>query len=247
MTDVTASTPRPAGRIWWREAARVLIGAAVVVGAAILLREYFGDLEAWLEGLGAVAPLAYLAIYALAAPLFFPVSVLGFLAGALFGFWQGTLVLVIGGLVAAGIMYVLDRWLVAARIRDLAGRRPRFARFLALAEEDSLKLMILLRLSPLNYGLVCYLLGAAQVRFLPYLLASAFVLPSAALQAWVGYTAREVGRRSLAGDTLGVWQWVLAAVGILAAVVLTILLGRMARRALDATPPAADDDDGGTS
>jgi len=72
-------------------------------------------------------------------------------------------------------------------------------------------------------------------------------VPSAALQAWVGYTAKEVGRRSLAGDSLGGWQWVFAAVGILAAVVLTTLLGRMARRALDATPSAAIDDDGGTS
>ncbi len=220
-------------RTWPREALRVGFGAVILVVAAVLLREHFASLEGWLQGLGRWAPLAFLVVHVVAVPFFFPVSVLGFLAGATFGFWLGTGILFVGGMVVAAIMFALARHVMADRVRRYASGRPRLARFLDLAEDDSTRLMILLRLSPLHFSLVSYLLGASRVRFAPYWLTSAFVLPSAALQAYVGRTAREVGQRSLSGEGGNTWETVAAVVAILAAVVLTVMLGRLARRALE--------------
>jgi uncharacterized membrane protein YdjX (TVP38/TMEM64 family) len=231
IPDETAAA---SGRSWPREVLRLLLATAVVVAAIVLLREHFAAIEGWLAGLGPWAPLAFVAVHAVAVPCFFPVSVLGFLAGVSFGFGLGTAVLFVGGLISASIMFALARGVASARVRAYARRRPRLARFLELAEEDAVRLMILLRLSPLHFALVSYLLGASRVRFAPYLLTSAFVLPSAALQAYVGRTAKVVGNRALAGEDGNPWETVAAVVAVVAAVILTVMLGRLARRALDA-------------
>ena len=227
-------SPKPRTRVgWFRDAARLVLGAAAFVAAAYLIREHYDDLERWLTGLGGWAPVAFVGVHAVLVPLFFPVSILGFMAGATFGFWVATATLLVSDLVSASIMYWLGRGLLAGRVRAYAASRPRLRRFLHLADADAPRLMVLLRLSPLHYGLVCYLLGAGRVRFRPYFLTSAFVLPSAVLQAYVGATARIVGRRIGGGNGLETWQLVLAVVGVVAAALLATLLGRLARRALE--------------
>jgi uncharacterized membrane protein YdjX (TVP38/TMEM64 family) len=235
------SAPAAPDRTWPRELLRLGLGTVAFVAAAVLLREHFDQLEAWLTGLGGWAPLAFVMVHAVAVPCFIPVSLLGFLAGATFGFWVGTAVLVAGGLISAAIMFALARGLFPSRIRAYMAKRPRLARFVALAEQDAMRLMVLLRLSPLNFALVSYLLGASRVRFWPYMLASGLVLPSAALQAYVGRTARVMGRRVLAGEQANPWQNVAAVVAIMAAVILAVMLGRLARRSLEAEVPAGGD------
>lgn len=239
-SDPRPPHPAPAaasGRTWPRELLRAGLGTVAFVAVAVLLREHFDQLEAWLTALGGWAPLAFVAVHAVAVPCFVPVSVLGVLAGASFGFWLGTAVLLAGGLISAAIMFALARGLFPARIRAYVGKRPRLARFVELAEEDAMRLMVLLRLSPLNFALVSYLLGASRVRFWPYMLASGLVLPSAALQAYVGRTARVMGRQVLAGEHANPWQNVAAVVAIAAAVILAVMLGRLARRALETDSP----------
>ena len=242
MTNRTAIGSKTT-RGWLRDAGRFVLGAAAFLAAAYLVREHYDDLERWLTGLGNWAPVAFVGVHAILVPLFFPVSVLGFMAGATFGFWVATGVLLVSGLVSASIMYWLGHGLLADRVRAYAASRPRLRRFLHLADADAPRLMVLLRLSPLHYGLVCYLLGAGRVRFRPYFWTSAFVLPSAALQAYVGATARIIGRQIRGGNGPGTLQVALAVVGVVAAAVLATLLGRMARRALE----AGADDTGGSA
>ncbi|HOX26485.1 MAG TPA: VTT domain-containing protein [Candidatus Krumholzibacteria bacterium] len=215
-----------------REVLRLFAVAVVFLALAVLAREQFHAVREWLAGLGPWAPLAFLGVHAVAVPLGFPVSVLGFLAGATFGFLGGTLLLLAAGLGSGCLIYLLGRGLFADRVRRYASRRPRLARFLELADRDSVRLVVLLRLSPLHYALVSYLLGAARVRFGPYVLASGLILPSAAAQAYVGQTARIVGDRLRAGEQLGPWRLALATVAVVAAVLLVVLLGRLVRRAI---------------
>jgi uncharacterized membrane protein YdjX (TVP38/TMEM64 family) len=225
--------PQPARRGRLLGMARLVAALVVLVGFGFLLRTHYGTIEAWLSGLGPAAPLAFLGIQVIAVPLMFPVSVLGFLCGALFGFAAGTGLMFVGGLASASIMFAIARGLAAERVRRYAAARPRLRRFLEEADRDSLRLMVLVRLSPLHFALASYLLGASRARFGPYLLATCCVLPSSALQAWVGHSARTVGQRAASGEVTSPWHLALLVVGIVAAVVLIMLLGRMARRALD--------------
>lgn len=232
------------GTLWWRETLRALAGIAVFVVFALLVREHFGTARTWLADLGFWAPAAFVAVYVITVTFGFPVSVHGFLAGASFGIFFGTSLLIAGGLLAAVAMFVIARVFFAAQVNRFAMTRPRLARFLDLAAADSLRVMVLMRLSPLHFGLVSYLLGASRVRFLPYLVTTLLVAPSAALQAYMGHTVAQVGRRTAAGGSLASVETVVAAVGILAAVLLLVLIGQLARRALhldDETTDGADE------
>ena len=218
---------------------RAVVATAAVVALAVVVRGRYGLVERWLLDAGPWALPLFLMVYVVVIPLFFPVSVLGFLAGAIFGFVRGTALLLLAGLLAGSLMYGLGRWIFAGRVRRHAAARPRLARFLALAEADSVRLMVLLRLSPLHFGFLCYILGAGRVRFLPYVVTTALVLPSAALQAWVGASARTVGQRFGSGDPPGPWHITLLVVGIVAATVLTMLVGRLAKQALESDTAGA--------
>lgn len=203
---------------------------------ALLAHHHFEVVERWLTDLGDVAPLAFVAVYAIVVTVGFPVAVLGWLAGATFGFSLAVVVLTTAALLTATLIFFLARGLLADQVRRVASSRPRLSRFLDLAGQDSLRLMVLLRLSFLHFALICYLAGASRVRFRPYLLATLCVLPSAAMQAYVGHTARRLSELASRGAPLGTWQVVLAASGIIAAVLLIWLLGRLAQRALEEVP-----------
>jgi len=235
-TPPTASGRAPRGASFaWTDLGRLLAAAAAFLVLAYLVRARYADLEAWLVGLGAWAPVALILVHAVAVPLGFPVSVLGFLAGATFGWLAGTALLLAAGLVSASLMYLLSRHLLAARVHAWTLRRPRLARLLDLARRDSVRLMVLLRLSPLHFATVCYLLGAGRVRFVPYLLTTLLLLPSAAFQASVGNAARVVGQDVATSGAVQTGRLALLAAGLAATAALTVLLGRMARRALAAT------------
>ena len=226
---------RPAGRGWRREVLRGVAGIAVFLTLAYLARGWFGVVEARLADLGAWAPVVYVLAHVPLVSLGFPVSVLGLLAGATFGFWTGTAILTLAGLIAAAVMFVASRTLLAARVRGHVAERPRLLRFVTLAEADAWRIMVLLRLSPLHFGLVCYLLGASRVGFWPYLITSACVLPSAALQAYMGHAAEKLGRRAADAGGLEPLEVLPVAVGALAAVLLLVIMGRLARRALESS------------
>jgi uncharacterized membrane protein YdjX (TVP38/TMEM64 family) len=228
--DGAARLPRR--RPWLRESARALVGLLLFAGLAFLVREHFDLAQGWLERLDTWAPPTFVAVHVVVVSLGFPVSVLGFLAGATFGVWTGTLVLLAADLLAATLMFVVARWLFFARVRRFAASRPRLTRFLDLAEDDAMRVMVLLRLSPLHYGLVCYLLGASRVRFLPFLLTSLLVLPSAVLQVYMGHAVVRLGQRTAGEGGLVSWESALAIVGVIAALLLLGVIGQMARRAL---------------
>lgn len=207
---------------------RLLLAAVVFVVIAVLARSRFEEAAAWLEGLGALAPLVFVGVYLALVTCGFPVAVLGWLAGAMFGFFAASALLVVSALVTAGAIFWLARKVIARPVRRATSARPRLARFLSLMDQDALRIMVLLRLSPLHFGLVCYLGGAGRIRFMPYLAATLCVIPSACLQAYVGHAARRLGDDLAAGPGSAA----LLATGIAASLYLSWLLGRMAQRAL---------------
>ncbi len=219
----------------WR---RIAAGVVAFAVGAWLVRQYYGDFEGWLQGLGPWAPLVFIGVHAVTVTFMMPVSALGFLAGASFGVVNGTLILLVAGLVTASLMYGLGRSVLATRVFRYSATRPRVARFLDLANKDSVRIMILLRFSPLHFGVLNFVMGASRVRFLPYLATTCCLLPSALLQAYAGHTASILGQQVQAGEDFASMKLLLAGIGLLVVIILTVVLGRLARQALE----AADED-----
>ena len=88
---------------------RWLLGLMLLaaVGVAFTLRKHFdaAAVQAWIEGAGMVAPLLFMAIYALATVLFLPGSIITLAGGALFGPLWGTLWNLSGATLGAALAF----------------------------------------------------------------------------------------------------------------------------------------------
>ena len=202
--------------------------------AALPLDSLMQTLRTWIAGLGVWAPLAYALTYGLAATLFIPASALSLAAGLLFGIWLGTAVVWLGATLAMALSFLIARYAARARVESMARTRPRFAAVDRAVGEQGWKIVALVRLSPVfPFTLQNYLFGISAIPFWSYLASSiAFVIPGVFLYVYLGYaggeTAVAVGSAS-GTDSL---KLSLQLVGLLATVIVTVWVARIAARAI---------------
>lgn len=205
---------------------------------------------AWSEILPLLASplgaLAFVPLYALWVTLLLPGVWASMLAGALYGTWWGSLVVFVGASLGAEIVFLLGRgWL-----RGWARRRLEAAPKLLAVEQavsrEGLRLVLLTRLSPaFPFSLLNLAYGLSEVSLWDYSIGLIGILPGTVLFCALGALAGDVTRFStvLAGQADPL-TWAVRILGIGATVAVTLLITRVARRALandsgGADPPAA--------
>ncbi len=202
--------------------AAVAIAAAITV--VVLYREKldFAAIQTWIAGLGVVAPIVFMAIYALGAVLFFPGSVLTLAGGALFGPVQGTLYNLAGATIGATLAFLVARYLAQDWVTRKAGGKLK--QLLDGVEAEGWKFVAFTRLVPLfPFNLLNYALGLTRIR-LPHYVAATFVfmLPGAIAYTYLGYA----GREAVAGAEGTIQKGLLA----LALLALVAFLPRLVKR-----------------
>ena len=214
---------------------RTFAGPALGIVALILLGRLAGghwpEIEARVGEMGSLGYLVFVAAWIVLASACFPVSVLGFSAGALFGLSLGVGLVFTAAMLAATVMFGLGRGLLRGRIRRLIATRPKLKAIDRLAGEKALRLNILTRLSPLNYGLACYTLAAGRTNLQAYLLGNIATLPSMVLQVWLGTLAVQTGK-SVTGDGMSPRNLAMMAAGLVFVAVLLWQIGRMIKQAV---------------
>ena len=193
----------------------LVLGLALGIALAIVYRDRFDvvDLENWVSNAGVLAPLVFMLIYALAAVLFLPGSVITLAGGALFGPIFGTFYSLTGATLGAALAFLISRYLASDWIASKAGGRSR--QLISGVEAEGWRFVAFVRLVPLfPFNLLNYALGLTRIKFLHYLIATyVFMLPGALAFTWLGYAGREaVG----GGDSL--LQKILIALALLAVV-----------------------------
>jgi len=175
---------------------------------------------------GAAGPLVFMGLYAVAAVLFLPGSVLTLAGGALFGPLWGTIWNLTGATVGAALAFLVARHLGSEWVERRAGSR--LERLNDGVASEGWRFVAFVRLVPLfPFNLLNYALGLTRIRFLPYLVATwVFMLPGALAYTYLGYT----GREAVAGGE-GLVQKGLLALALLAAVAfLPRLVARLRER-----------------
>jgi uncharacterized membrane protein YdjX (TVP38/TMEM64 family) len=218
---------------------RTLGGPVLLLVGLVLAGRYAGqfwpEVERTVESLGYSGFLLFVAAWILLSMTCFPVSVLGVSAGALFGPWLGMALVFPAGLASGSLMFLLGRGLFRARIKSFIATRPKFAAVDRLVGEQALKLNIMTRLSPLNFGLASYTLGAGRSFFRSYFWGLFAFLPSLLAQVWFGSIARAAGKtKDEGGSNTG--NLVLLGVGLVFFALLTWLVSRMVKQAWDEAP-----------
>ncbi|HEX6065838.1 MAG TPA: TVP38/TMEM64 family protein [Longimicrobiales bacterium] len=220
-------------------AAAGVIAAVLVVGgrAAAVLPE----LAEWVSAQGAAAPLLFGAAYVIATVLLVPGSVLTLAAGALFGLWRGTAIVLVAASVGATGAFLIARYLARARVAERVARDARFAGIDRAIGASGLKIVVLLRLSPVvPFNLLNYALGITSVRLRDFLIACIAMLPGTLLYVYYGRVVGDVAALAAgARADRDVTYYVLLGVGLLATIVVSALLARIAKRELRRTAPDA--------
>lgn len=207
-----------------RRASIVLAGAALAGAAWIALHGGFdaASLERAVRAQGALAPLTFVAAFAVATVAFLPGAMFGLAAGALFGPWWGALWSLLGGTLGAIAAFLIARhvaggW-VAAKTRGV------LKRILEGVEGEGWRFVALMRLVPaVPFNLLNYALGLTRIPLAQYVAATLVCMaPGAAAYAWLGYA----GRAALDGEGSALRYGLLG----LGALALVAFLPRLVKR-----------------
>lgn len=189
----------------------------------------------WVDGLGAWGPIVFVAGYALAVVGFVPGSLLTLAAGAIFGLLEGVVVVLIGATLGSTIAFLLSRFVAREAVARRVEGDPRFAAIDRAIGREGLRIVLLLRLSPIfPFSLLNYALGLTRVGVRDYLIASIGMIPGTLLYVYSGKVAGELA--TLAGSASparGAGYYAVVGLGFAATAIVTLFVTRIARRALD--------------
>lgn len=201
------------------------------------LTEWTVSVVDWIRDAGSVGVLLYAAVYVVATLLLLPGSVLTAGAGFAYGPLLGTLLVSPVSVVAAALSFLLGRGLAREWVeRKLRGKFGD-GKWLAVdraVRANGFRIVLLLRLSPVvPFNALNYLLGLTNVRFRDYVAGSFFgMLPGTFLYVYLGSALTSLSQLTDESRAKSMGEQVLFWGGLVATLVITVLLTRMARRAL---------------
>jgi uncharacterized membrane protein YdjX (TVP38/TMEM64 family) len=219
-----------------------LVTAAVAALVLLPIRELLVGFLGWTRGLGALAPVLVAAAYVPASLLLVPGSILTLGAGFLFGVGVGTVAVSIGSVMGAAAAFLAGRTLARGWVERKVAADPRLRALDGAVARQGFKIVLLTRLSPIfPFNLLNYAYGASPVAFRDYLLASWIgMLPGTLLYVYLGSAVKSLADLAAGNVQGGLGRKVLFGLGLLATVAVTVLVTRIARRALREAVPDAE-------
>jgi uncharacterized membrane protein YdjX (TVP38/TMEM64 family) len=218
----------------WLRLLAALAALALLILAGRQLGGYVPGFTAWVDTLGVWGPVAFMAGYAAAAVAFVPGSLLSLAAGAIFGLARGTVFVFVGATLGAAAAFLVARYWARRWIEKKLEGKPRFRALDRAVAREGLRITFLLRLSPVfPFNLLNYALGLTRVRFRDYLIACLGMLPGTFLYVYYGKALGSLA--AVAGGAAperGAAHWVVLGVGLVATLVVTTFVARLAKRAL---------------
>lgn len=221
---------------------KILGALAVLVGlffAARHVGQYVPRFAEWVDGLGFWGPAVFVLGYAVATVALIPGSALTLAGGAIFGLGPGVAYVFAGATLGACAAFLVARYVARSLVERKMAGSERFRALDSAVGEEGRKITFLLRLSPIfPFVFLNYALGLTKVRFVDYLIACIGMLPGTLLYVYYGKVAGDVAAvaaESEPGPDRGAAYWLFLAVGLLATLVVTVYVTRLARKRLEAT------------
>lgn len=194
------------------------------------MNEFFTNALNWVEQLGPTGPAIFILLYIAACVLFIPGSALTLGAGAIFGVVRGSIIVSIGSTLGATAAFLVGRYVARDWVARKIEKNEKFKAIDQAVGAEGWKIVGLTRLSPVfPFSLLNYAYGLTKVSLRDYVLASWIgMMPGTVMYVYLGSLAR-LGVETQNATTA---QTVLKIVGLLATVVVTVYVTRIAKRAL---------------
>lgn len=206
------------------------VGFVLLIGHELEL--HLPDLEAWIQELGALAPLGFIFCFVILTPFFVSVDALCFAAGLMFPIGAGELYIIFSTYLASALIFFLGRYLLRRRVLIFLAEHKRFSELNEIINDNALKLMFLLRLTPLPFAMLSYALSVTQVRFWPYLAATSGILIYNASLVYFGYTTKHLAGLISGVSPQGNVSYPILAVGLVISVAVLVYVAIIAGKTI---------------
>jgi uncharacterized membrane protein YdjX (TVP38/TMEM64 family) len=235
-TDIEPSESDPNVKPGGPSTGKLILFAAIVIALFVATRflpiqAWWTSLSEWIDSLGYLGPLVFVAMYVFASVAFIPGSVLTLGAAAVFGFGWGLLWVIVGSNIGANLAFLIGRYFARDAITKQIEGNQRFEAIDRAVESEGWKIVGLTRLSPaFPFNLLNYAFGLTNVRWIEYSVATLIgMLPGTIMYVYIG----SLGKLAAESDKTSAAQIALTIVGLLATIAVTVLITRKARQALN--------------
>ncbi len=203
MTGPGTGRPGAGGReaSWRRWRLLILLGvlaAGLVVIWSTGVHDFVrsgrvASLRQWADAWGALAPLVFIAGYAIAEVVFIPSLPLTVLGGALFGPAWGTAYVSVASTLGACLAFLLARYAARVRVKRWLAKSPRLARIDDVVSRHGWRILVVTRLVPVfPFVPQNFAYGLTRMRFSTFALVSwACMLPGTTAYTLAGSALAE--------------------------------------------------------
>ena len=226
--------------------ALVLVGIIVFVIVDSLTNGYVRDgvntfLE-WIQANPGPGVVAFAIVYFVATVLFIPGSILtlgsGFVFSASFGLGigvlLGSLAVFVGASAGAIVSFLLGRYLLRDSVSKLSMKYSIFQALDNALETKDLRIMILLRLSPIiPFNAINYIAGVSALKFVSYLWSLFAIIPGTVLYVFLGASASSLADSAMSDDSNSTVTIVVVVVGVVFGFLAIALTSYYARQELN--------------
>jgi len=219
----------------WRLLSALALGLAGLAAFALLpLADWLRALVDAARELGTPGAFLFMALFVPASVLCLPGTPITLFCAYAYGFGTTFPAAVLMSNLGAQAAFLCSRFLLRGSVERWLTTRPRLAQVHGAVGQQGLRLVFLLRLTPaIPFNGLNYALGVAPVRFRSYALGTLLgMLPGTAVNTYTAATLGELGQSLDQEVSLGAWGWTFLGLRLAAAVVVTWLVTRTARRAL---------------
>jgi uncharacterized membrane protein YdjX (TVP38/TMEM64 family) len=187
-----------------------------------------------IQGAGWEGWLMFIVLYAVCCLFFIPASVLTFAAGAVYGFWGGTLLVLAGNGLGSILCLLVTRYLFRNWAARHLNKRPKLKALADTVQHDGWKMVFLTRLSPMMpFSLINYALGLTKLSAWRFLLATEVgSIPAIAIYVYMGTLMGSLAKVRMDMHKTGAAHWLAQGAGLLVTIAVTIYITHLASKSL---------------
>lgn len=201
------------------------------------------DFLTWMQAAGFWGMCAFVGFYIVGTLLFLPGLILTLGAGFIFaqaysqalGVLIGSICVFIGATVGASLAFLLGRYVLKDYVLSKASKYPILLAIDKAFQAQGLKIICLLRLSPLiPFNALNYLMGSTSIPFKQYVIGCVGMVPGTIAYVYFGTLLSDLKDVADGADTSSdpALEYTLLIVGVIAAIAAVSVVGFYAKRAL---------------
>lgn len=189
----------------------------------------------WIKSLGPVGAIAFILLYIVTTVAFLPGSIVTLGAGVVFDVFLGSIYVFIGSTLGATAAFLIARYVARGWVYKKIQANEKFQAIDEAVGREGLKIVLLTRLSPIfPFNVLNYAFGVTGVSLKDYVLGCVGMFPGTVMYVYLGSLAGScamIGSKNQPSDS--VVEWIMRIMGFVATVAVTILVTRIARKALE--------------